>query len=104
MYIQYAGFNLASDSRTYNFNVIDPPEKAREFTVNVQSEAFRSSLFKIQDGPGICLARLKQELDREVQGSLAQTALCIGARDIQEYVVTHYPPKLSKKWGSAGKL
>jgi len=103
MYIQYAGFNLATDSRTYTFHVIDPPAETREFTVNVQSEAFRTPPFKMQDGPGICLSRLKHELEGEVQGSRAQSSLCIGEKDIQEYLVTHYPPKHSKKWGSVLK-
>lgn len=99
MYIQYVGFDLATDARIYTFHVMDPPDEAREFTVNVQSEAFRFSPFKIQDGPAICFTRLKQELERETQGSRAQTSLCIGEEDIQEYLVTHYPPKPPRKWG-----
>jgi hypothetical protein len=102
MYIQYAGFNLETHSRTYNFLVLDPPETTREFTVNVQSEAFGTPPFKIQDGPGICLARLKQELDRATQESPAETSLCIGSSDIREYVEKTYP-KPVKKWGLGGR-
>lgn len=98
MYIQYSGFDLASNLRTYNFQVIDPPEATREFTVDVQSEAFRSSPFKTQDGPGICLARLKQELERETQASPAEVHLCVGQTDIREYIERTYP-KPVKKWG-----
>ena len=98
MYIQYAGFNLETNSRTYTFHVIDPPEETREFTVNVQGEAFRIPPFKIQDGPGICMVRLRQELERETHESPAVTSLCIGQTDISAYVEKNYP-KPAKKWG-----
>ena len=91
MYIQYVGFDVASSSRIYNFHVIDLPEEAREFTVEVQSETFRSARFKVQDGPGICFARLKQELQGETQESRAEAHLSIGERDIQEYVERQHP-------------
>jgi hypothetical protein len=58
MYIQYVGFNVAASSRVYNFDVIDTDE-AREFTVEVQSGAFRPAALKLQDGPGICLSALE---------------------------------------------
>jgi hypothetical protein len=96
MYIQYAGFTLQTDSRTYTFHVIDPPEEAREFTVNVESKAFRSSALKIQDGPGISMARVKVELDRETREMPAVTTLRIGQRDIQEYVEKTYPKPVRK--------
>lgn len=50
MYIQYVGFNVAASSRIYNFDVLDTREEAREFTVKVQSEAFRPARLKFQDG------------------------------------------------------
>jgi hypothetical protein len=103
MYIQYVGFNLASDSRIYKFHVIDAPHEAREFTVDVQSEALRLPPMKVQDGPGICFTRLKQELDQETPESRAQAYLHIGARDVQEYSAKQYPPKASKKSGPAAK-
>jgi hypothetical protein len=65
-YIQYVGFNVAASSRTYNFDVLDPKE-AREFTVQVQSKAFRPAGLKLQDGPDICFARLNQELRRNAR-------------------------------------
>ncbi len=92
MYIQYVGFNVAASSRIYNFDVIDTKE-AREFTVEVQSEAFRPARLKVQDGPEICFARLKQELQGETQESRTETHLGIRERDIQEYVERHYPRK-----------
>ncbi len=99
MYIQYVGFNVAASSRTYNFDVLEPKE-AREFTVKVQSEAFRPAGLKLQDGPGICYARLKQELERETKESRVETHLRIEERDIQEYVERHYRRESSKKWGA----
>jgi hypothetical protein len=100
MYIQYVGFNVASRSRIYNFDVIDIAE-TREFTVKVQSEAFRPPRLKAQDGPGICFERLEQELEGETQESRAEAHLSIGEPDIQEYLEGHYPRRpLAKKTAS----
>jgi hypothetical protein len=90
MYIQYVGFNVAASSRTYNFDVIDTQE-AREFTVKVQSEVFRPARLELQDGPDICFARLKQELQGETQGSRVKAHLSIGEREIAEYLEEHHP-------------
>ena len=101
MYIQYVGFSVASNCRIYSFDVIDAGE-AREFTVKVQSDAFRPARLKLQDGPGICFARLQEELEGETQESRAEAHLSIGERDIQEYLERHYPRKPSsspKDWG-----
>lgn len=93
MNIQYVGFTVAAASRTYTFRVIDTPHEIREFTVNVRSEAFRSTRLKFQDGPGICLARLKRELDGETQECRAKAHLPIAENDVQEYLERHYPRK-----------
>ena len=98
MYIQYVGFDVAASSRIYNFHVIDTPGEAREFTVNIQSDAFRTARLKLQDGPAICFARLKQELQGETGASPAGNSLRIGERDIREYWELHHPrPPLEKK-------
>jgi hypothetical protein len=97
MYIQYRGFSLESTARTYAYHVIDAPLGTREFTVEVQNDAFRSPPFRIQDGPGICFARLKLELDCETISSPAETHLRITQSDIQGYVEKTYP-KPVKKW------
>jgi hypothetical protein len=44
--------------------VLDTREEAREFTVKVQSQAFRQAVLEAQDGPGICFERLEQEAGR----------------------------------------
>ncbi|MGH9455485.1 MAG: hypothetical protein ACRD2O_16110 [Terriglobia bacterium] len=93
MLIQYVGFNLAPSSRIYNFDVLSTAEEVREFTVAVHFESFRPALLKLQDGPGICFARLKQALDGETDESRATPCLSIRERDVQEYMEQHYPPK-----------
>jgi len=93
MTIQYAGFSVATTSRIYSFRVIDAPEKMREFTVTVQLKAFGSTLLKFQDGPGVCFARLKRELEGETQESRAEPHLRIGEQDIQEYLQRRHPRK-----------
>lgn len=89
MNIQYVGFIVAATSRIYSFRVIDAPEETREFTLKVKSEAFRSTPLKFQDGPDICFARLKRELEGETQESPAELNLDIGEQDIQEYLERH---------------
>jgi hypothetical protein len=85
MYIQYVGFNVAGGSRIYNFDVIDKRE-AREFTVKIQSQAFRPAGLKLQDGPEICFARLKEELTGETHETRAEAHLAIEEREIREYL------------------
>lgn len=78
--------------------MIDAPQEAREFTVKVESEAFRPTHLKLQDGPGICFSRLEQALRGETLEARAEAHLNIGERDIQEYLERRYPRKpLTKK-------
>ncbi|HEY2932421.1 MAG TPA: hypothetical protein VGK99_11815 [Acidobacteriota bacterium] len=97
MQIQYVGFNVAADSRIYNFHVVQAAEETREFMLEVQFEAFRSSSLKFQDGPGLCWGRLKRELDGETQTLRAPACLRIGNEDIAEYLEQHYPRKRRSK-------
>jgi len=97
MYIQYRGFSIEATSRVYAYHVIDPPQGSREFTVDVQTDEFRFSSLKIQDGPGICYARLKQELDCETDESPAEIHLRITQRDIQVYMEKTYPKPVKKR-------
>jgi hypothetical protein len=93
MHIQYVGFDHAVRSRIYAFRVIDPPMETREFTVQVQSEAFRAGSLSFQDGPGICFARLQRELKGETHESRVEAHLGIGEQDIHAYRAGHYPLK-----------
>jgi len=94
--IQYVGFNVAAASRTYTFRVVDAAVEARQFTVKIQSEAFRSTALKFQDGPEICFSRLKRELEGGNQESrAAKPHLHIGDQDIQEYLQRRRPRKRS---------
>jgi len=93
MYIQYVGFDTAPSFRLYTFHVINPPSDPREFTVKVQSEAFGPNRLSLQDGPGICYARLGQELQGQTPESPADRCLIIGERDITDYLEHHHPKK-----------
>jgi hypothetical protein len=98
MYIQYVGFNVAAGSRIYTFRVMDNPRADRTFTVRVEPEAFIAARLKLQDGPAICFARLKQELKDETQESRAGNNLSIEDHDIREYWERHHPrPPLEHK-------
>lgn len=99
MYIQYRGFSSNTTSRIYSYLVTDPPQGTREFTVDVENDAFRSPPFRIQDGPGICFARLKLELDRETNEAPVEHHLSITPGDIQEYVEKTYPKFVKKPRG-----
>jgi hypothetical protein len=93
MQIQYVGFTVAVASRIYNFHVVDSPEQTRDFLLEVQSTAFQSSTLKFQDGPSLCHARLKRELDKETETARAGARLSVGNEDIEEYIEQHYPRK-----------
>lgn len=93
MYIQYVGFDVAANSRIYNFHVIDLPDRAREFTVEVQSQEFRPNRLALQDGPGICFTRLEEELRRQTQEFPVEAHLSIRERDIKEYRERNHPQK-----------
>jgi len=98
MYIQYVGCEVAASSRVYAFHVIDAPEAARDFTVTVQSQAFRPDGLKIQDGAGICFARLGKELGSST--SPVECHLMIGERDIKEYLEQHHAQNLQERKNS----
>ena len=97
MYMQYVGFDTVASFRVYTFHVIDAPYEARDFTVKVQSEAFRPDRLSPQDGPGICYARLAQELRGQTPESRAEACLSIGERDITDYLEQYYPKKPQAK-------
>ena len=95
MTIQYVGLHAAATSRTYTFRVLEALEETREFTIEIQLGAFRSTPLRFQDGPDICFARLKQEVERETQESRLESHLRISEQDIQEYLQRRYPHKPS---------
>ena len=99
MYIQYVGFETAASSRIYAFLVKNAPQATRDFTVTVQAEAFRPDGLKLQDGPGICFARLDQELRGEAEDSRVEAHLMIGERDIKDYLWRNHPRKEHGKKG-----
>lgn len=94
MYIQYVGFNGTAVSRIYNFHVVDVPHEAREFTVEIQSEAFGPLQLRFQDGPDICFAHLKKGLEAEIPGVQTDGRLNISAQDVRSYLEAHHPVKV----------
>jgi hypothetical protein len=99
MYIQFAGFTVAENSRIYTFKVLDTAKVQREFTVRIPSDTNHWANLKLQDGPAICFERLEKELVGETTVALGQTELSITEQDIQEYLKRHYPqpkPKVFK--------
>ena len=93
MHIQFAGYDIESNSRIYKFDVVDPPREAREFTVAIESKTSRWGSLKLQDGPGICFERLRHELERETPELSAKSHLHIGEQDVQEYLARQRPQK-----------
>jgi hypothetical protein len=93
MYIQYTGFKVAINSRTYNFHVLDAAREPREFTVRIHSDTNLWAALKVQDGPGICFERLEQELGRETAAACAELNLHIREDDIREFLARHSPPR-----------
>jgi len=92
MYIQYTGFNVALNSRIYNFQVLDSAREQRAFTVRIQSDTNHWASLKLQDGPGICFERLERELEQETPASRAELNLHISELEIRDYIKRHYPP------------
>ena len=93
MFIQFAGHDIGVNSRIYNFDVMDPPREAREFTVQIESETSRWVSLKLQDGPSICFERLRRELERETPELHAEAHLHIGEQDVKEYLARQHPKK-----------
>ena len=73
--------------------MFDALEQIREVAINIQLGEFCATPFKFQDGPDICFARSKQELERETQESSVEPHLRIGEQDIQENLQRRNPRK-----------
>ena len=93
MFIQFAGYDIEGNSRIYNFDVMDPPRGAREFTVQIESTTSRWAFLKLQDGPSICFERLRRELEGETPELAAESHLRIGEQEVQEYLARQHPQK-----------
>jgi hypothetical protein len=59
--VQYRGFEAKALVREYTFNVREAGSE-REFTLNIENEAFVSHRARYQDAPAICAQRLNAEL------------------------------------------
>lgn len=97
MHIQYVGFDISAGSRIYSFHAIDALAAARDFTVAVQSAAFRPDGLKFQDGPDICFTWLGHELEKQTPEIRTAAHLSIGELDIKEYLDNHHTQKPKRK-------
>jgi hypothetical protein len=84
--IQYVGFHVSGTARTYNFHVTDAAQESREFAVKVKIGRFGSTALKYQQGPEICLLRLRRALEGEGDGSCASSQLEVVETDIRDYL------------------
>jgi hypothetical protein len=60
--VQYLGYQAKALFREYRFLVLTEWRNAREYTVTIANEAFRSQGLRFQDGPDICSLKLRREL------------------------------------------
>ena len=74
--VQYVGFTAGTLVREYSFIVRDESGQPREYTVTIANEAFVSRRARYQDGPNICLQRLRRELATNAT-DLSTTQFCI---------------------------
>lgn len=102
MFIQFAGYDIKANSRIYNFDVMDPPQEAREFTVEIESKTSRWGSLKLQDGPSICFERLRRELEGQTPKVAAESHLRIGEQEVQEYLARQHPQKRPSRTNRRG--
>jgi hypothetical protein len=98
--IQYLGYQARRKVRTYGFRVVEVGREEREFTLSVPSQSLLDNHFKCQDVPGLCLAKLKEELSSETPDHAVPLQLTLSGAELRKYVETHYPAqgKPFKPW------
>jgi hypothetical protein len=88
--VQYIGFTAGTLVREYSFIVRDESGQPREYTVTIANEAFVSRRARYQDGPNICLQRLRRELATNAR-DLATTQFCITDLELADYSIDNRP-------------
>jgi len=86
--MEYIGFKSTTHGREYRFHVRFSPQDARDYTVTISSEAFRSRRVSYQDGPNICSSRLKRELTANLELPTG-TSFLIDEKEIDADKLTH---------------
>jgi len=89
--VQYVGFTVGTLVREYSFVVRDGSGQPREYTLTIANEAFVSHRARYQDGPIICLLRLRRELAANA-GDRSETEFCITDLELADYS-SHSSPK-----------
>ena len=65
MHIRYVGFNVVAGSRSYDFQVIDTPQEARKFTVELSVRGLSGSAFNTPGWSSHLLCALGARTARE---------------------------------------
>jgi hypothetical protein len=98
--VQYLGYEAKLLVREYAFQVREAGAE-REFTLNIENEAFLSHKVSYQDAPGICSQRLQAELAAHANHP-AETHYVITAAELDAFRASHvqkasrYPSRESK--------
>jgi hypothetical protein len=95
--IHYEGFAVVDTNRLYNFSVNGASDEQRKFTVEIKLSSFIATQLKFQDGPILCMQRLKREIEQESSDAPANAQLTISGQDVDEYLTAQFPKKVSKK-------
>lgn len=81
--VQYVGFQTTPLVREYTFKVREAGQD-RQFTLNIDNEAFVSHRARYQDAPDICAQRLQAELAAHANHPL-ETQYIITSAELEVY-------------------
>jgi cold shock CspA family protein len=85
--LRYMGFEQSAGVREYHFQRIVPGELAINFKVFSEVALFTRNRVALQEGPALCLLRLKAELDRvPVAGAAAVIECRLGEPEMRQYL------------------
>jgi hypothetical protein len=94
--VQYIGFQAKPLSREYTFHVRGGGEE-REFTLNIENEAFVSHRASYQDAPGICAEKLQAELAAHANHP-PETQYVITSAELDTFRLARAPKGGQKLW------
>lgn len=92
--VQFLGFESKETVREYTFEVREPAQEPREFTLTIDQGAFTARLLRFQDAPDVCSSRLRRELIANGNHP-AETHFHITQAELDDYRNRHTPPKRS---------
>jgi len=95
--VQYVGFEAKTLVREYTFSVREAGSE-REFTLNIENEAFVSHRARYQDAPAICAIRLNAELAAH-SNHPPESQFAITGPELDTYRESHSPKVLRSPYG-----